>query len=114
MKAPNDNKGKTRIYGTLLDQVTRCIHYNTIKDIIAIKFKCCEKYYPCIYCHNEAENHEVQVWLKDEFYHKAVYCGECKSELTITEYLNNPAHCPKCQSIFNPNCSLHKHFYFEI
>ena len=42
-----------KVYGSLVDNETRCIHYHTFLDIIAIKFKCCEKYYPCYQCHNE-------------------------------------------------------------
>ncbi len=36
-----------KVYGSLIDTETRCRHYFTEEDIIAIKFKCCNKYYPC-------------------------------------------------------------------
>lgn len=42
-----------KIYGATIDNETRCTHYHTPLDIIAIKFKCCDKYYPCYKCHNE-------------------------------------------------------------
>lgn len=45
-----------KVYGATVDQETRCTHYNTPFDVIAIKFKCCHKYYPCFKCHNESEN----------------------------------------------------------
>lgn len=30
-----------KVYGSLIDTETRCRHYFTEEDIIAIKFKCC-------------------------------------------------------------------------
>ena len=33
-----------KVYGSLIDTETRCRHYFTEEDIIAIKFKCCNKY----------------------------------------------------------------------
>ena len=30
------------VYGSIVDHETRCIHYHTQLDIIAIKFKCCQ------------------------------------------------------------------------
>ena len=29
-------------------------------DVIAIKFKCCNKYYPCYKCHEEHESHAIK------------------------------------------------------
>lgn len=37
-----------KVYGSLIDTETRCRHYFTEEDIIAIKFKCCNKYYHAI------------------------------------------------------------------
>lgn len=42
-----------RLGGSIIDVNTRCIHYHTNLDIIAIKFKCCDIYYPCYKCHEE-------------------------------------------------------------
>ena len=56
-----------KVYGSLVDNETRCIHYHTFLDIIAIKFKCCEKYYPCYQCHNEHESHNIQRWSAENF-----------------------------------------------
>ena len=36
-------------------------------DVIAIKFKCCDKYYPCYKCHDEHESHSIQRWTEKEF-----------------------------------------------
>lgn len=97
-----------------MDEYTRCIHYHSALDIVALQFKCCNEYYPCYYCHEEEAGHSVQKWLKKEQEVKAVLCGNCKYELTIKEYLEGKNHCPACKSLFNPNCSGHHHLYFEI
>ncbi|HEY8689401.1 MAG TPA: CHY zinc finger protein [Chitinophagaceae bacterium] len=105
---------KIVIKGKPIDEQTRCVHYHSPLDIIAIKFKCCNDYYPCYYCHEEQTNHHVEVWKKDEQNTKAILCGICKSEMTIRQYLNCNDQCLFCGSKFNPNCSNHYHFYFEI
>ena len=102
------------IKGKLVDDQTRCIHYHSELDIIAIKFKCCGEYYPCYECHAEMAGHPSQVWTKEERNEKAVLCGVCQAELTIQEYFDSDNTCPHCKSSFNPNCSRHYHLYFEI
>lgn len=72
-----------KVYGSLIDTETRCRHYFTEEDIIAIKFKCCNKYYPCYKCHNEFEKHAIKRWSEPSFNEKAILCGVCKHELTI-------------------------------
>ena len=102
------------IKGNVIDDQTRCIHWHSPVDIIAIKFKCCKEYYPCYECHKENAGHEAQIWLKEELDEKAILCGVCKSELTIREYFNSSNSCPCCKSLFNTNCSRHYHLYFEL
>jgi uncharacterized CHY-type Zn-finger protein len=102
------------VKGKLVDEFTRCQHYHSPLDVIAIKFKCCGEYYPCYECHREAVDHTSQVWNRDEFDTKAILCGVCKSELTIHENLRSDNHCPACNAAFNPNCNKHYHLYFEI
>ncbi|WP_111317906.1 CHY zinc finger protein [Algoriphagus chordae] len=101
------------IYGKTVDNQTRCQHWHSDLDVIAIKFKCCEKYYPCFSCHEEEADHQPEVWPKAEFDTKAILCGVCGSELTITEYQASGNTCPKCTVAFNPGCSKHYHLYFE-
>jgi uncharacterized CHY-type Zn-finger protein len=101
------------IYGKTVDNQTRCQHWHSDLDVIAIKFKCCEKYYPCFSCHKEEADHEPQVWPKTEFDAKAILCGVCGTELTISEYQKSGNTCPKCTAAFNPGCSKHYHLYFE-
>lgn len=36
------------VHGISVDDKTRCEHYHSLLDIIAIKFKCCGKYYAFI------------------------------------------------------------------
>ncbi|TFE02478.1 CHY zinc finger protein [Jeotgalibacillus sp. R-1-5s-1] len=104
----------TNVYGPQIDHETRCTHYHTQLDIIAIKFYCCGRYYPCKSCHDEAGCGKHQVWPADQFDQKAILCGACGTELTINEYLNCDAVCPSCHASFNPGCSLHKHYYFQV
>lgn len=100
------------IYGSIIDPQTRCQHYHTEKDIVAIKFKCCEKYYPCFQCHAEGEDHDVRLWKQEEFDQPAILCGVCKYEHTIRQYIDTD-HCVNCRSPFNEGCQKHYHLYFE-
>lgn len=101
------------VYGKPVDNQTRCVHYQTSLDIIAIKFKCCDTYFPCYSCHEETTNHEAQVWPVQEFNQKAILCGVCGNELSISDYMACDNTCPKCSSLFNPGCKNHYHLYFE-
>lgn len=102
------------VKGKLVDDQTRCEHYYSEQDIIAIKFKCCDTYYPCFECHQETTNHQTLVWNKNEFDTLAILCGNCKQEISIQEYIQSNHQCPNCKSHFNPKCSNHYHLYFEI
>lgn len=101
------------VKGKITDDQTRCVHYHSSLDIIAIKFKCCNQYYPCYYCHKEAAGHNATVWPATEFDTKAILCGVCKNEMSINEYKNSNYQCPFCISHFNPKCVNHDHLYFE-
>jgi uncharacterized CHY-type Zn-finger protein len=101
------------VFGKPVDNQTRCVHWHSELDIIAIKFKCCDKYYPCFSCHEEEAHHEPQVWPKAEFDQKAILCGVCGNELSIQDYMNSNNTCPTCKSGFNPGCSKHYHLYFQ-
>ncbi|WP_074435604.1 CHY zinc finger protein [Oceanobacillus jeddahense] len=102
----------TTIYGAIVDDQTRCKHYHTTKDIIAIKFNCCQKYYPCYQCHEACEDHPISVWGKDEFDELAIICGVCKTEHTINQYMDTNK-CLHCESPFNEGCQKHYHLYFD-
>lgn len=102
------------VKGKKTDLETRCEHYHSALDIIAIKFKCCNEYYPCFQCHEETAGHSPQVWLANEREEKAILCGHCKNELTIRQYFESRNQCPVCKALFNPGCAQHYHLYFEI
>ncbi|MBM7675956.1 CHY zinc finger protein [Gracilibacillus alcaliphilus] len=101
------------IYGLTVDEETRCEHYHQTEDVIAIKFKCCSKYYPCYKCHQACADHSMKRWGKHEFDQYAILCGVCKTELTIYQYLNSNK-CPACAAPFNPGCANHYHLYFDL
>jgi uncharacterized CHY-type Zn-finger protein len=102
------------IKGKPIDTETRCVHYHSPLDIIAIKFRCCNDYYPCYSCHAECAGHQAGTWKKDERDARAVFCGNCKKEMSIDAYLESDNQCPFCSSKFNPGCSRHHHLYFEM
>lgn len=102
-----------RVLGVDLDSQTRCAHYNTALDIVAIKMKCCGIYYACKQCHDSLADHAIEAWPKYEWDQAAVLCGACGTELTIRQYLGCSDKCPRCSSPFNPGCHRHHPFYFE-
>jgi uncharacterized CHY-type Zn-finger protein len=106
--------GDATVLGVDVDPQTRCAHYHSERDIIAIKFKCCDEWFACHQCHAELAGHSAQVWPKEEFDERAVLCGNCGRQLTIREYLQSESACPHCQSQFNPGCAKHHHFYFAV
>jgi uncharacterized CHY-type Zn-finger protein len=55
------------VYGVDVDPETRCAHWHSPLDIVAIKFKCCGRWYPCYECHSELADHAASVWPADEF-----------------------------------------------
>ena len=99
-------------HGTNVNERTQCAHYHSERDIIAIKFKCCGEFYACIECHQDMVDHVPIIWPKVEFAAQAILCGNCKSTLSIAEYLSCGNTCPACQSAFNPGCANHYHLYF--
>ena len=102
-----------KVKGTNVDAQTRCAHYHGNLDIIAIKFKCCGDWFPCFECHTENAGHSPEVWKSGEFDAKAILCGNCGRQLTISEYLGCDSVCPQCRALFNPKCANHYHLYFE-
>jgi uncharacterized CHY-type Zn-finger protein len=103
-----------RVHGLELDPETRCAHYRSARDIIAIKMKCCGEYYACKDCHDALAGHDIQVWPQRQWTEPAVLCGHCWTELSIQQYLASGHRCPACAAEFNPGCSKHYYFYFEV
>ena len=92
---------------------TRCAHYHSALDIIGIRFKCCDRFYPCFECHSELTDHEAERWTALEFHEKAILCGACGSILSVQQYLDCVSTCPLCRAAFNPKCALHYDLYFD-
>ena len=103
---------RPRVLGPVVDDQTRCIHYRTALDIIAIQFACCREFYPCHLCHAESADHPAEQWPVADRDEHAILCGACGHLLTIADYLQ-AEHCPACASPFNPGCKLHTHLYFQ-
>jgi len=101
------------VIGIDVDEKSRCAHYRSECDIIAIKFKCCGQWFPCYECHAELAGHPAMVWPRNEFDTHAVLCGACGQQLTIREYRQCGSTCPHCREKFNPRCAEHYHLYFE-
>lgn len=104
--------GRPNVLGSVVDGQTRCIHYRTARDVIAIKFACCGEFYPCHLCHAEGAGHVAEQWPAGSRAEQAVLCGVCGRLLTINGYLAAES-CPGCAAAFNPGCKLHSELYFQ-
>jgi uncharacterized CHY-type Zn-finger protein len=100
------------VRGVDLDAHTRCAHYRSALDVIAIRMKCCGVYYACKDCHEALAGHPIEVWPQPEWTAIAVLCGMCGHEMSIAEYLASASRCPKCRAPFNPGCRKHYPYYF--
>jgi len=103
---------RPQVRGVDLDPQTRCAHYRTALDVIAIKMKCCGIYFACKECHQALAGHPIETWLRSEWVQPAVLCGACGYEMTIEEYMSSGYQCPNCRAPFNPGCRNHYQFYF--
>jgi len=101
-----------RVCGVDIDPQTRCAHYRGDPDIIAIRFKCCDRWFSCYECHSGNADHEAEVWPADERNALAILCGACGRQLSISEYFDCDSTCMACGSKFNPGCANHYHLYF--
>jgi uncharacterized CHY-type Zn-finger protein len=101
-----------QIFGASVDAQTRCVHYAGERDIVAIEFACCRRFYPCHLCHTLDADHPTRLWPAHSRDELAVLCGECQRTMTIRAYLDTES-CPNCGAAFNPGCRAHRHRYFE-
>jgi uncharacterized CHY-type Zn-finger protein len=109
-----ESSNETFVRGVDIDPETRCAHWHSPLDIVAIKFKCCAGWYACYDCHLALAEHEPAVWSREEFNESAILCGACKSQLTVSEYLGCDSRCPNCGVGFNPGCAKHYNLYLAI
>jgi uncharacterized CHY-type Zn-finger protein len=105
--------GDWEVHGVAVGPETRCAHYQTERDVIALRFGCCARFYPCLSCHDGVADHEPEPWPRARFEEPAVLCGVCGSGLSARAYLNADHTCPACGVAFNPGCADHYDQYFE-
>jgi uncharacterized CHY-type Zn-finger protein len=108
-----DDRFPVPLRGVAVDPRTRCAHWNAAVDVIALRFGCCEAYYPCASCHDAVADHDAEPWPRDRFDEPAVFCGRCRGRLSAREYLDCDDACPRCGAAFNPGCRSHRDRYFE-
>jgi len=114
-QTPPGESGQTQIVrGVDVDPQTRCAHYRSAVDIVAIKMRCCGVYWACKDCHEALAGHTIAVWGRGEWDARAVLCGACGLEMTIREYMECESRCTGCGAGFNPGCRKHWHFYFGV
>jgi len=101
-----------QIFGKPIDEQTRCAHYATATDVVAIEFACCRRFYPCHLCHEETADHPARQWARGSRGENAILCGVCQQTMSINTYLA-VSGCPNCGASFNPGCRLHHYLYFE-
>ena len=97
-----------------VDAQGRCAHWRGPGDVVAIRLRCCDRFYACLDCHRALADHPAERWPRADFAHPAVLCGACGARLTVAGYLAGSAACPVCRAAFNPRCVLHHHLYFEV
>ena len=102
------------VHGLDLDPQTRCAHWHSLLDIIALKMRCCRTYYACRECHDALAGHPAAVWPVEAWDEAAVLCGACGSELSVSAYLACGSTCPNCRASFNPGCHKHRRLYFAV
>ncbi|MBA8794684.1 putative CHY-type Zn-finger protein [Friedmanniella endophytica] len=114
---PAADESGPAVLGPVVDDQTRCAHWSGPTDVVAIRFACCDTFYPCLSCHAETAVHPARRWPRDAWDTPAVLCGVCRTELTVATYLGLDADapaCPQCGAAFNPGCARHRHHYFEV
>ena len=110
---------RASVRGLEVDPQGRCAHYRSPLDIVAIRFRCCGRWYACHACHEALEAHKPEPWPRSEFGERAVLCGACGARLRVAEYLEASAaggssRCPRCGAGFNAGCARHHPLYFEV
>lgn len=100
------------VFGPTVDEQTRCVHWHSPLDVVAIQFACCGDFYPCHTCHEETADHPAATWPTSARARPAVLCGVCGARTTIAAYLAGGDACRSCGAPFNPGCRLHHHLYF--
>lgn len=104
-----------KVLGKIVDNETRCVHWHTDLDVMAIKFKCCKNFFACYSCHEETTDHPIikyDLSKQDDCGVEIILCGKCYSTMTFNDYVSD-VRCINCDTPFNPGCKLHYTLYFE-
>jgi uncharacterized CHY-type Zn-finger protein len=101
------------VRGVEVGPETRCAHYDSERDVVALRFACCEAYFPCFRCHDATADHETER-LSVETEETAALCGVCGAGLTPREFVDGEHRCPDCGAAFNPGCGDHYDLYFDF
>jgi uncharacterized CHY-type Zn-finger protein len=123
-----DSRFRVPLRGIAVDPETRCAHWDSDIDVVALRFGCCGTFSPCHACHVETADHDPEPWPRDRFDEPAVLCGVCGATLSARAYLAGDSEgrspsgsrakpdddsCPACGAAFNPGCRRHRDRYFE-
>lgn len=109
-----DDRFQVPLCGLVVDGETRCVHYDSDSDVVAMRFPCCDCYYPCFRCHAMVTDHEHERIPPDQFDDPAVLCGACGATLSARTYFDCGDACPACGTAFNPGCQRHRDRYFAL
>jgi len=109
-----DDRFPVPVCGVEVDAETRCTHYDGARDVVALRFPCCETYFPCFRCHDAVTDHESERITRASFGDPAVLCGVCGTTLSVSTYLECDDSCPDCTASFNPGCRRHRDRYFDL
>ena len=107
-----DDRFPVPLRGVRVDPATRCRHYDGPTDVIAIRFACCDVYYPCFRCHRAVADHDPARWPRARRHEAAVLCGACRRTMSAARYQASGPTCPHCGAAFNPGCAAHHDRYF--
>jgi uncharacterized CHY-type Zn-finger protein len=109
-----DERFRVPLHGVAVDPATRCDHYDDAVDVVAIRFACCDSYYPCFRCHDTLTAHDAERVPRRAFDDPGVLCGVCGTALSVRAYLDCDDACPVCGAAFNPGCRRHRDRYFDV
>ena len=109
-----DDRFPVPLRGVQVGPATRCAHYDGPRDVIAIRFACCDTYYPCFRCHRAVADHDPARWPEVRRDEAAVLCGACGTTMSADRYLASDHICPHCGAAFNPGCAAHHDRYFAF
>jgi len=82
-----DDRFGVPLRGVAVDPETRCAHWDSERDVVALRFGCCGTFSPCHACHAETADHEPAPWPRARFDDPAVLCGVCGTTLSARRYL---------------------------